>query len=276
VTLSPEQRADCIAALRWQLEMGATDAVAGHPVNRLQGSRKGGVSAAPPRSETAERPVFPAAERPASHADGLRLMKAATSLEALHEAIRAFEGCPLKAGATNTVIADGNPAARVMIVGEAPGADEDRLGYPFVGPSGKLLDKAMGAIGLSRMSKRPGDSFYITNIVFWRPPGNRNPTPREIGQLLPFTERHIQLAKPDVLFLLGNIACQSLLRTGTGIIKLRGNWMTWRSTDGSLSLPALPSFHPSFLLRVPTAKKPFWADLQELQRHLKETGSAES
>ena len=139
-----------------------------------------------------------------------------------------------------------------------------------MGPSGQLLDRALKAIGLDRRADDAAKAVYITNIVFWRPPNNRTPTPEEMALLLPFTERHITLAKPDILFPLGNVACKSLLRTDTGIMRLRGQWRRWRASRGEVTLPALPSFHPSFLLRTPSAKRAFWQDLQSLRDRLAE------
>ena len=253
-----------LAALKWQLEIGAGDAVAEAPVDRFATAEKS--KAERPRARRTRR----APSAPATAADARRAAEEAHDLPSLHAAIQAFEGCPLKSGARNTVVADGNPAARVMVIGEAPGADEDRLGRPFVGPSGQLLDRALKAIGLDRRADDPAKAVYITNIVFWRPPSNRTPTPEEMALLLPFTERHITLAKPDILFPLGNVACKSLLRTDTGIMRLRGQWRRWRASRGEVTLPALPSFHPSFLLRTPSAKRAFWQDLQSLRDRLAE------
>ncbi len=253
-----------LAALRWQLEMNALDVVADAPVDRFT------VSDRRPAERDSARRTRSASTRRGTAADARQAARSAPDLPSLRSAIKAFEGCPLKTGAKNTVIADGNPAARVMIVGEAPGAEEDRLGRPFVGPSGQLLDRALSAIGLDRNAEDPAKAVYITNIVFWRPPNNRTPTPDEMTLLLPFTERHIELARPDILFPLGNVACKSLLRTETGIMKLRGQWKQWRASMGDVSVPALPSFHPSFLLRTRSAKRLFWQDLQSLRDRLAE------
>ena len=262
MTVSPSAE---LAALAWQREMGATEAISRQPTDRFAAARASRPAAAA-EGNPARRPRPPA--EPATSLDARRLAAAATDLPALHAAIEAFTGCPLKAGAERTVIADGDPAAPVMIIGEAPGGEEDRLGRPFVGPSGQLLDRALAAIGLDRKAADPRRAVYITNIVFWRPPRNRTPTPEEMALLLPFTERHIALARPAILFPLGNVACRSLLRTDTGIMRLRGNWQHWRSSDGEMSLPALPSLHPSFLLRTPSAKRLFWRDLQALRQRL--------
>ncbi len=262
VSNDPE-RAQDLAALRWQLEIGARDAVGETPVERIEQGRR--------EIERGQRRTRPAASPPAAPASpqlARQAAEAASDLPSLREAIQAFEGSPLKRSARNTVVSDGNPAARVMIVGEAPGAEEDRVGRPFVGPAGKLLDRALAAIGLDRTSEDPATAVYITNILFWRPPNNRTPTQEEMTLFLPFTERHIALVRPAVLFPLGNVACKSLLRTSTGITKLRGRWQEWRSADGEIAVPALPSLHPAFLLRTASAKKLFWEDLQSLRDRL--------
>ena len=191
----------------------------------------------------------------------------ADSIEALRKIIEDFEGCTLKRTARNTVFARGNPTAKIMIVGEAPGRDEDERGIPFVGRSGQLLDKMFASINLGE------DDLYISNIVNWRPPGNRNPTQEEIAVCLPLIERHIALANPDVLILTGGVAAQSLLRAETGITKLRGRWTEYavKGADGEPSgsqIACLPIFHPSYLLRQPAHKRLAWADLLALKARL--------
>ena len=185
--------------------------------------------------------------------------KAAGDLAALREALAAFDGCALKKTATNLVFADGNPAADVMLVGEAPGADEDRQGKPFVGVSGQLLDRMMAAIGLDR------STFYITNVCFWRPPGNRKPTEAELAAQLPFVTRHIELVRPKVLVLVGGSSAQGLLGLNDGITRLRGRWFDYTSPNLSAPVPALPIFHPAYLLRQPGLKREAWRDLVKLQ-----------
>ncbi len=181
-------------------------------------------------------------------------------LLSLRQDILDFDGCALKKTATNLVFADGNPAAQVMLIGEAPGADEDRQGKPFVGQSGKLLNKMLASIGLNR------NTVYITNILPWRPPGNRTPTDHEIVQCMPFVRRHIALIKPTYIVTLGGIAAKSLLDTNTGIMRLRGQWKTYNK-DG-LNIPVLPIFHPAFLLRTPAHKREAWQDLLSLKVRL--------
>jgi DNA polymerase len=188
--------------------------------------------------------------------------RAAPDLAALREALARFDGVSLSRTATNLVFADGNPAAKVMLVGEAPGADEDRLGRPFVGVSGQLLDRMMAAIGLDRTT------FYITNVCFWRPPGNRKPTDLELAAQKPFVERHIELVAPKVLVLVGAAAAQGLLGTTEGITRLRGRWFQYRVGDDGPTIPALPIFHPAYLLRQPAQKRETWRDLQKMKEHI--------
>jgi DNA polymerase len=185
-----------------------------------------------------------------------------TSLEALREALEAFEGCALKETALHTVFSDGNPQARLMVIGEAPGADEDRLGKPFVGISGQLLDRMLGAIGLDRTS------VYITNIVPWRPPGNRPPTSQEISLCLPFVERHISLIAPQLLLVVGGTAAKSLLAAPKGITKLRGQWLPYHNAYLETPVEVLATFHPAYLLRSPSQKREAWKDFLKLQERL--------
>ncbi|MCO4053125.1 MAG: uracil-DNA glycosylase [Bosea sp.] len=184
----------------------------------------------------------------------------ARTLDELRAAMVAFEGCALKATAKNLCFADGQPGARIMLVGEAPGADEDRQGLPFVGVSGQLLDQMLAAIGLDR-----GQHVYIANIVPWRPPGNRTPTTQEMMVCRPFVLRQIALSAPDILVTLGGPAAQALLGL-TGIMASRGKWRSLE-LDGR-TIPALPTLHPAYLLRNPIAKRQAWADLRALRRAL--------
>lgn len=185
----------------------------------------------------------------------------AQSLEALEAILAAFEGCALKFSAKNLVFSDGNPNGRVMLVGEAPGADEDRIGKPFMGRSGQLLDRMLAAIGLDRTD------VYIANIVPWRPPGNRTPTPQEVAICKPFIARQIELAKPDFLLCLGGPAAQNLLDLKEGILRLRGRWLTYRTEDGR-EIRTLPTLHPAYLLRQPLQKRLGWRDFLALRRAL--------
>jgi len=195
----------------------------------------------------------------------------AQSLAALREELMRFEGCALRHTAMNLVFADGNPSAPVMFIGEAPGEDEDRQGLPFVGVSGQLLDRMLGFAGLDRTT-----NAYISNILFWRPPGNRSPTDTEIAACLPFAERHIALVKPQFLVLLGGVAAKSILRTKEGITRLRGRWMDYMPPLGSgltESIPCLPMYHPAYLLRQPSAKRQAWNDVLLLITRIKQTNA---
>jgi DNA polymerase len=195
-------------------------------------------------------------------ADARRLAAATSSLDELRQALAAFEGCALKHTAMNLVFGDGNPRAKVMFVGEAPGADEDRQGMPFVGLSGKLLDRMLAAIGLDR------GSAYIANVLPWRPPGNRSPTSDEIAACLPFIERHIELVDPEVLVLVGGIAAKALLGRTEGITRLRGQWIDYSSLGLARPIPAMATFHPAYLLRSPGQKRLAWRDLLAIQARL--------
>ena len=186
--------------------------------------------------------------------------RSAQTLEELRTILAGFAGCALKATATQLVFADGNPKARVMMVGEAPGRDEDLQGLPFVGRAGQLLDRMLASIGLDRTS------VYIVNTLPWRPPGNRTPTPAEHAVCMPFVERHIELAAPEVLVLLGGVSAKQLLRTETGIMRLRGKWATVRI--GERDIPALPTLHPAYLLRQPAQKRLAFRDLLALKARL--------
>lgn len=184
----------------------------------------------------------------------------AQSLEELEALLASFEGCALKLSAKNLAFADGNPDARVMLVGEAPGADEDRIGKPFMGRSGQLLNRMLATIGLSRTD------VYIANIVPWRPPGNRTPTPQEVAICRPFIERQIELAAPDILVCLGGPATQALLNVKDGILKTRGRWLPYRA--GEREIRALATLHPAYLLRQPLQKRLGWRDFRALRRAL--------
>ena len=199
--------------------------------------------------------------------DAQKLARAANTLEELRAAIESFEGLPIKRGATHMVFADGNPEARIMFVGEAPGADEDRIGKPFVGVSGQLLDRKLASIGLARES-----NAYISNIINWRPPGNRNPSDSEVALSLPFIRRHIELINPAVLICVGGVSAKALLDTPTGITRLRGKWIDYTSEGLKQPVPTLAMFHPAYLLRSPAQKGLAWADLLKLQAKMKELG----
>ncbi len=256
--LDRDEYAAALAALAWQVELGADEAIGEVPVDRYAEAAETARRAAaePARPEPAAPP--PPAARADPAADAARAAQAAQNLAGLRAAMAAFEGCELKRGARNLVFCDGDPAARVMIVGEAPGRDEDREGRPFVGRAGQLLDRMFAAIGLSRHE----GGLYITNVLPWRPPQNRDPTAEEIAMLTPFLARHIALAGPEILVIVGNISAQALLGR-RGILKLRGRW-----TEAA-GRPALPMTHPAYLLRNPAAKREAWADLLSIKARLK-------
>jgi len=268
--------AEALALLTWQIEAGADEALEPAPIDRFAAAREPALHRrTPPAAEPAAPTLLAAiasapANMPATGAplpangDGnaYHAAQAARSLEELRAALESFDGCPLKATATNLVFADGNPAARVMLVGEAPGADEDRIGRPFVGVSGQLLDRMLAAIGLDRTK------VYITNVLFWRPPGNRTPTPAEVAACLPFVERHIELVGPEILVLVGNAAAKTLLLRNEGITRIRGKWFEYQSAGMSRPVPTLPIYHPAYLLRAPAQKRDAWRDLLQIRERL--------
>ena len=244
------------ALLDWQIELGATDAICDTPVNRYDLDNVPQTKAVPSNA-----PSPPKESRIDPVLEARQAAENASNLTALQDALAAFEHCDLKRGARNLVFSDGNPEARVMIIGEAPGRDEDQQGKPFVGRAGQLLDRMFAAIGLDRHAEKPEHSIYITNVLPWRPPQNRDPKPEEIAMLLPFLQRHVALAKPQLIVLMGNSSCQAGLGK-RGITRLRGQWAEAYDT------PALPMFHPAYLLRNPMAKREAWADLLELKSRL--------
>lgn len=276
---------EALALLAWQVAAGADEATLPDPVDRTRPAPTPapmGLSEAPaqpmappPRlqavpSSSASRPSpaqpparpaapMPAAPPPLVAQDSKALAAACRTVAELEQAVRLYDGCGLKKTATNTVFADGNPSARLMFIGEAPGGDEDRQGKPFVGLSGKLLDRMLQAIGHDR------GSVYITNILFWRPPGNRQPTPQEIQQCLPFVVRHIELVRPAVLVLLGGTSAKTILNQTEGIMRLRGRWFEYRSDESLPVIPALPTYHPAYLLRSPGQKREAWRDFLALK-----------
>lgn len=259
--------------LEWHIEAGADEVLQETPRNWLAAPQETA------KTETIESKSHktqpPIAALPLGTAEAClaaaKLARSATTLEELRAAIAGFEGLAIRKTATNMVFAEGNPKARVMMIGEAPGAEEDAQGKPFVGASGQLLDKMLACIGLSRWEEDPEKSVYITNILNWRPPGNRSPSPAEIEMSLPFIERHIALVQPKVLFFLGGVPTKALLQTEEGISKLRGKWKDYTPQTpeiGGNRHPALPSYHPSYLLRTPIKKRESWIDLQLLAKEL--------
>lgn len=274
---TPEGWQAALAALRWQVEMGVDEAIGDLPVNGYdlpeRAAKAAPVAAAMPAARPARAEAAPyvpqvsAAEKAAAAADAAVAEAAARagaagSLEALREAMAGYEHCELKRGARNLVFADGRAGARVMVLGEAPGREEDLEGRPFVGAAGQLLDRMFGAIGLSRESPDLERALYITNVMPWRPPGNREPTPEEIAMMRPFVARHVDLAAPEIIVVMGNTPCSALLGA-KGILRLRG---TWAEASGR---PVMPMVHPAYLLRNPVAKREAWADLLEIQAKLR-------
>src|SRR5215472_17070748 len=257
---------DAARLLAWYVAMGADEAIAEVAADRLSGAAPSTAQTAPSLAARAIAPAAVAAHIPAPRATesgARRIAAAARSLAELAAAVAAFEGCALKRTATNTVFADGTAGAPLMVIGEAPGADEDRLGRPFVGRSGQLLDRMLAAIGYER-----GRNAYITNVLFWRPPGNRKPTADEIAACLPFVWRHIALNAPQVVLLSGGTATSALLGRTDGIMRLRGRWFELTGPDLDRPVPALATYHPSFLLRAPARKGEAWRDLLALQSKL--------
>jgi uracil-DNA glycosylase len=273
------ERQQLAALLDWYVAMGIDEAIGETPHDSFapRPPRPTPVAAAapsptprpapsitlPPLAAPAVRPIVSASNEIAG---ARKLAEAATTLTELEAAVSSFEGCALRKTATHTVFADGTPHAPVMVIGEAPGADEDRLGKPFVGRSGQLLDRMLAAIGLDRQT-----NVYITNILFWRPPGNRKPTEAEIALCLPFVWRHIALGMPRVVLLSGGTATSAILGRAEGITKLRGKWFDLAVPGVDSPVPALTTYHPSFLLRTPSRKSESWRDFLELQSKINAT-----
>ena len=257
------QDLDTLTALNWLVEAGADEAMGEAPVNRLVARPATPVAEAKP--QPTPRPAAKT-EKPVegdSIGAAMASAAAASSLADLRAALEGFEGCGLKRGASTTVFADGTPAGRVMFIGEAPGRDEDRIGKPFVGRAGQLLDRMLASIGLDRAG-----NCYITNVINWRPPENRDPAPEEAAMCLPFLRRHIELADPQVIVLLGAVAARHVVGITDGIMKSRGRWMEYRL--GSRLVPLLLTLHPAYLLRQPAHKKLAWRDLQSLAAKMEE------
>jgi uracil-DNA glycosylase len=254
------ERHELAALLRWYVDHGVDEAIAEQPIDRFQpvppATR---APAVPSRPAPATKSPPPASQAVASARE---LAAAATTFEVLCTTIESFDGCALKRTAATTCIYDGNPEARIMLIGEAPGAQEDRQGKPFVGPAGQLLDKMLAAIGLDRTK------VLITNMLFWRPPGNRTPTADEIAACLPFVERMVDIVKPAMMIYVGGSAAKAMLDKSEGITRLRGRWFSYTPAGGE-PIPATAVFHPAFLLRQPARKRETWRDLQAIADKLK-------
>jgi uracil-DNA glycosylase len=273
--MTPDTAPTVAQLLAFYLEAGVDCALAEEPVNRLADPEiapapapassprelvlSQSVRSPPPAAVPAARGE-PAPAPEAAIQSAREAARTAPTLEVLRELLENFDGCALKSTATRLVFADGNPQARIMFVGEAPGREEDIEGLPFVGRSGKLLDRMIAAIGLNR------GNAYIANVIPWRPPGNRTPTPQETQICLPFIQRQIELVNPDVLVTLGNPSTQTLLSTREGIMKTRGRWFDYDT--GTRVIRAMATFHPAYLLRSPSYKKMSWQDLRAIAKAL--------
>jgi DNA polymerase len=269
--MTPEPALSVRELLAFYLEAGVDCALMDEPVNRLAEpdiapNRTDAVAVQPARPAPVPL-ILPPGETPAAPdvaiASAREAARTAPTLVDLRALMERFDGCSLKATATRLVFADGNPEARIMFVGEAPGREEDIEGLPFVGRSGKLLDRMIGAIGLDRTKA------YIANVIPWRPPGNRTPTPQETQICLPFIQRQIELVNPEVLVTLGNPSTQTLLGTREGIMRTRGRWFDYDT--GTRVIRALPTFHPAYLLRSPAYKRLAWQDLLAIAKVLRQS-----
>ncbi len=284
-SIPPEDRAALRQVLDWQVEAGADEAILPDPVDRFAAQREkmradkpapapAPAPAAPPQMPQdggAGRNAGTGPARPeiAVAAKARSLAGSAQDLDTLRAALSDFDGCSLRKTATNLVFADGKFGAPLMLIGEAPGRDEDRQGLPFVGASGQLLDAILAAIGRDR------SSVYISNILPWRPPGNRQPTPIEVAACLPFIQRHIELAKPKIILCLGGTSAKTLLARSEGITKLRGTWFDYLPAPlvaeaAPVSIPAFATYHPAYLLRQPIAKRQAWQDFLAIKTKLEE------
>jgi DNA polymerase len=270
--LTPEAAPTVSQLLAFYLEAGVDCALSEEPIDRLSDpaeSLKAAASLVEANPVRSIRPATVAPNMPASAplqapdaaiASAREQTRTAPTLDALRNLLEKFDGCALKSTATRLVFADGNPKARIMFVGEAPGREEDLEGLPFVGRSGKLLDRMIASIGLDR------SRVYIANVIPWRPPGNRTPTPQETQICLPFIQRQIELVDPDILVTLGNPSTQTLLSTREGIMKTRGRWLEYDT--GSRVIRAMATFHPAYLLRSPSYKRLSWQDLRAIAKAL--------
>lgn len=261
--------------LLWQIESGADEAILDAPLDRyaldpvpakpaqaaVAAKAEGGSG-----QQTAPGELPPQAEGPDPVVVARAAAAGAADLPALASALASFPLCDLQRGARNLVFADGQPGARLMLIGEAPSREEDRTGRPFVGPAGELLDRMLAAIGMGREAARPEDAVYAATLLPWRTPGDNAPTTGNIAMMLPFLERHIALANPEVIVLMGNGPCQALLKR-SGINRLRGQW------SEVFGRPALPMLHPAQLLQKPAAKREAWADLLALKARLGQGGA---
>lgn len=251
--------------LEWYVLSGATETIEETPYNRFKETKRSFILSSP-------NPVLfqnndNALSQPCDNflKSAINYAQQAQTLEQLKSALTSFDGCSLKKTATNLVFGEGNPSAPIMFVGEAPGADEDRTGRPFAGVSGQLLDKIMASIGLFR-----DKNVYITNIIPWRPPGNRSPSSLEISLCMPFVKRHIELVRPKILIMIGGVSMNALINQPSGIMKMRGNWITYQTENMSHAIPAMPILHTAFLLRNPIQKRLAWQDMLAIRKKMDE------
>lgn len=264
------------AALEWYVDHGVDEILSDKALDRRKPVETASISALPEIKQKAEEPPAAVAlGKSDARAEAIKLAGEAHSLEELKEAIASFDGLAVKKTATNMVFSDGNPEAPIMLVGEAPGADEDRQGKPFVGVSGQLLDRIFNSIDLDRTEDTPEKSVYISNILNWRPPGNRTPSQAEVEVSLPFIERHIILAKPKILILCGGVAAKGLLGRSDSISRMRKTWHDYKPLTQEFqadcpSISAIATYHPAFLLRTPSQKRAVWNDMLMLVHKLKE------
>jgi len=281
-------RDESLSLLRWLLEAGADEAIVEQPVNRFARPTLASLLDPSSRQSATTRSTLPPAVAEASagkQGEGRNTSAQAVSLSTAPGAARAlaascatlaelrtalgnFDGCELKRTAKNTVFADGTPEGRIMLIGEAPGRDEDEQGLPFVGRAGQLLDKMLAAIGLDR------SKVYITNVLNWRPPQNRDPSPEEAAACLPFLHRHIELADPKLVILLGAVSVRHVLGLTDGILRLRGNWQFYQNGQLGRAIPVMPTLHPAYLLRQTAAKRLAWRDLLTISDKITELGLA--
>ncbi|MCC6597563.1 MAG: uracil-DNA glycosylase [Alphaproteobacteria bacterium] len=276
-----------LAALAWYQDQGVDEALTDMPVDRfaaLASSLSPAAPLLPPHKDMpTERINKPAGPPPAQQATALplgvaqgrteaaKMAMSAQTLEELQAAITAFDDHPLKKTATHMVFGSGHARAAIMLVGDAPGTDEDRSGQPFAGDGGRLLDQILTSIGLDRAAETPENAVYLTNILNWRPPGNRSPSPAEIELSLPFIERHIQIVRPQILILSGGVAAKALLGSGDSMSKLRRTWHEYTPRTPELQgdapvIPAIVTYNPAYLLQTPTQKRAVWADMITLKR----------
>ena len=265
--------AEAAAMIEWLVEMGADEIVGDLPMNRLATAKAPEAEARRPAPVPSVQPKAvigqfrsTSVSQAQGSSDASQMAAECMTLSDIEQALMRFDACPLKKTATNLCFADGNPEAEVMLIGEAPGRDEDIQGKPFVGRSGQLLDRMLQAIGLSRHGETPQNSVYISNVIFWRPPGNRTPTDQETLMCLPFLRRAIEIKQPRLLVCLGATPTQRLIGRSEGILKLRGRWFDFASSQGSI--PLLATLHPAYLLRQPAQKRLAWRDFLSLkQKH---------